>query len=1043
MRKNLGLIITLLMYGLSGFSQTRDVTGQILDDKGAPVQYATIAEAGTRNVVTADANGKFSIKTTSNPRLTVSAAGFVSQTLAVLGNTLNITLKDSNSQLDEVVVTALGIGKERRTLGYSVQTINPDQIRSSQEPNLVNALAGKIAGVQINNSGGQAGSSSRIIIRGNTSLTGNNQPLFVIDGIPVDNSSERGIDEDTESALFNGYGANRAIDIDPNTIESTTVLKGAAATALYGSRGAFGVILITTKKGKVSSERKFPRVTFSSSASFDEAFTDGYQTTYLQGLVGLYKNGFSLADGGYSQAAGGATQTSGSWGPHKDSVSQQVMDSIGMPVVIDPRKQFYRTGKVLNNSITLSGGSDKTTYSLTYSNLTQEGIVINNDFKRNSIKASVSSQISQRFYSTTSINYINSKNNRFSEGNGARSYLYSLNFQPINFDAEKAYNERGNYAWTASNNFTTGFNNPYWLVNNNSTPSIVDRIILSNESTAEILPWLKLTNRVGLDTYTDEQREQVNINTISVPNGRMYDALSKRRQINNDIMLIAEKNLGRDWKLSGLIGHNVNTRTFSRRTVRGLGLSIPEFFDITNAEITEALQDDTRRRLLGVYASATAEYKNYLFLNATARNDWSSTLPPGDNSFFYPSISLGFVFSEALKLESTAFPYGKLRVSYAQAGNDAPEYFTSQTFIQANPNDGTRGNIAFPFNGINAFRANGLLANNNLKPEIVTEVEVGADLRFFNNRLGLDVSYYDKVSKSQVLDQEIAASSGYLERVTNAGELSNKGIEVVLTGSPVKSKSFQWDFQVNFAKNTYKLKSIAEGVDNIFLGGFTSPQIRADSKFGYGVIWGVGYRRNEQGQIVIGDDGLPLPSTELGPIGNATPDWTAGFRNTFRYKGLGFSVLFDAREGGDILNFDMFYSVFYGTAKITEQRNTNFVWQGVNESDGKPNTKSVFRNQDYWRNFYSAEIFENFIEDGSFIKLREITLSYALPQKLVSKTKLEGLSFYVTGRNLWIKSDFSYKDPEGNLLGNTNAQGFYHAVTPGTRGITVGLNVNF
>ena len=324
----------------------------------------------------------------------------------------------------------------------------------------------------------------------------------------------------------------------------------------------------------------------------------------------------------------------------------------------------------------------------------------------------------------------------------------------------------------------------------------------------------------------------------------------------------------------------------------------------------------------------------------------------------------------------------------------------------------------------------------------MTEKEIGADLRFFGNRVGLDVSYYDKVSDKQILQQEISGSSGYVERVINAGEISNRGLELVLTATPLRFENFSWTMLVNYAKNNYKLKSIAENVDNIFLGGFTSPQIRADKDYGYGVIWGQGYEKNESGQTLIDDEGFPILAADFGPLGNVMPDWTGGIRNTFTYKGLSLSSLFDIRKGGDIMNMDLYYSTFYGSAGITERRNTTTVWDGVRESDGAVNTTAVLQDQDYFQTFFSS-VDQNFVEDGSFVKLREVTLSYGLPQSLIQKTPFDAVNFSVTGRNLWIKSDFSYKDPEGSLYGDGNAQGFYHAVTPGTRGITFGLNVKF
>jgi TonB-linked SusC/RagA family outer membrane protein len=1039
MKKLLQSLFILLFVAGSAMAQDRTITGTVTEkESGQPLPGVTVLVKGTKIGTQTGANGKFALSVPSNgTQLEFSYLGYVTQSIALGSSDLvDVSLATDSKALSEVVVTALGISREKKTLGYSAQTVKAEDIVNSREINIVNALAGKVAGAQINNSGGQAGSSSRIILRGTTSLTGENQPLFVIDGIPMDNSVNRGISANDEDVLFNGTTGNRGIDIDPNTIASVSVLKGAAASALYGSRGANGVILITTKRGQRDANRKIPRVSFSSNLALDDAWTKGYQTSYLQGTLGKYKNGLPPTAGGYTEN-GGATQTSASWGPHRDSVSQAVINAVGMPNIIDPREQFYQTGKVWTNSVTLSGGAENSAYSLTYSNVDQEGVVPTNTFKRNSLTGNFTGQLSKDFISTTSVNYTNSRNNRLPEGNTKRSYLYSLNFAPISFDNKAQYDLAGNRSWTNE----AGFNNPFWLVNNIAMPSTVDRFIISNESTLTILPWLKLTNRVGLDTYTENQQEHVNVGTISVPKGRMFDALLNRRQINNDLLLNMDKKINQDMNISGFVGFNINQRTYSRRTVRGLDLSVPGFYDITSAETTQALQADEKRRSLGLYASATFDYKNFLFVTATARNDWSSTLPIDKNSYFYPSISGSFVFSELLP-KGDIFSFGKLRLAVAQAGNDAPPYYTYQTYALANPSDGTRGNIAFPFNGVNGFLNSNLLASNVITPEKVTEKELGLELKFFKNRLSLDASFYDKISRQQIINQEIAASSGYVSRVINAGEISNRGFELIATATPIQTKDFSWDVTFNFAKNKYKLKTLAEGVDNIFLAGFENPQIRADKDFGYGVIWGTRFARNDAGQLLIDDDGLPTIADDLGPIGNVTPDWTGGIRSTFTYKGISLSGLLDIRHGGDILNFDLYYSTFYGTAGVTEKRNTPTLWQGVRVSDGQPNTKSVVQDQAYFQNWYTTS-YETLVEDGGFAKLREVTLSYVLPQKLIAKTPFEAVSFSVTGRNLWIKSNFSFGDPEGSLLGNDNAQGFYHAVTPGTKGVTFGLNVKF
>ncbi|WP_312339019.1 SusC/RagA family TonB-linked outer membrane protein [Sphingobacterium sp.] len=1023
------------------FAQEKKVSGRVTGADGKPLVGVTIAVQGSAVATQTDANGNYSLSVPTGKVIVFRSVGYADKTLIVKESqsAFNVILEGSDNALEEVVVTALGVKKEKKSVGYSVQDVKADDILTSREPNVVNALAGKVAGLQITSSGGQAGSSASIQLRGNTSITGSSEPLFVIDGIPMDNSVNKG--DESVDPLFTGTNGSRISDLDPNIIESISVLKGAGASALYGSRGANGVIMITTKKGSSDENRVLPHVSLSSSVTFDNAITDGFQTTYLQGVNGNYRNGLPLALGGYAEEGGNTSpQTSAVWGPHKDSVSQKVIDAIGMPKLVDPRKQFYRTGVMWNNSASISGGIGQTTYRLTYSNTNQNGIVPNNTFKRNGFSGAFGAKLSKIITSNTSVSYTNTKNNRMLEGNGFQSFLYGLNFAPVSFDMKEAYEKYGNLSWQSPLGSSTGFNNPYWLINHNSSPSTTDRFVISNETTIDILPWLKAINRVGLDTYTDLLEEKVDIGTKGVPKGRYFSALYHYKQWNNDFILSANHKINEDWSISGLLGTNYNQRGFNRRTVRGLDLNIPGFFDISGMGTIEAYQKDELRRLVGVYASANLEFKNYWFLNVTARNDWSSTLPKGNNSFFYPSISSSFVFSEAFGLSNDIFSFGKVRASYAVAGNDAPAYYTTQTYTKANPGDGTRGNINFPFDGLNGFKMSHVLASDILKPEIVKEYEFGTELKFLKNRINLEFSYYNKQSEKQILEQPIASSSGYSLMVANAGRLKNSGIEVMLDIAPVKTENFSWNIVTNFAKNKYKLESLAEGVDNIFIGGFDNPQVRIDKDYGY-VIWGQGFKKNDQGQTVIGDDGLPVLADEFGPIGSVMPKWTAGIRNTFRYKNLSISGLLDIRHGGQMLNLDLYYATFYGSSIKTADRGEKMIYNGVRESDGHANTKEIVKDQDYYQNWFSA-VDQNFVEDAGFVKLRELTVSYSLPKSWLKRSKLGDVTFSATGRNLWIKSDFSYKDPEGSLLGN-QVQGLYHSITPNSKGFTFGVNVKF
>lgn len=953
-------------------------------------------------------------------------------------NTLNVSLSLNSFTLSDVVVTAMGFERSERSLGYSTQEVSGDVLANSQEVNMVNALAGRTAGVQINSSSGQPGASSRIIIRGNSSLLGDNQPLFVVDGIPISNASDDNIEG---PSVFTGGTSNRGLDLDPSNIASMSVLKGASATALYGSRAANGAIIITTKSGQTN---QAPIITYNSSVGWADAYTDGYQSDYLGGINGYYYNGLPSARGGYSNDpnANGATQTTRSWGPHKDEVPQEVLNDLGVDKIdtFDPREQFYQTGMTFKNAISLRGGTDNTTYYASIGNTNQDGIVPGTELEKTNVMARFGTSLSEDLNVETSLHYINTSNLWMSEGNGAQSYLYGLNFTPINFDlSQPATFEDG-----TQRNYTTAFNNPFWLSENNGFRSNVARFIVNGNITYNILPWLSVSERIGIDTYTDQRKGETNIGTRGVPNGSMYDQVINRSEINSDLTFNANFDLSQDINLEMMVGNNINVRDFSSEEIIGTGLNIPGFFHISNANSTVPNEDIEEQRIVSLFSSATVGYKDIVYLTLTGRNDWSSTLPSDNNSYFYGSASLGFVFTDAFDFFQDSFlSYGKLRASLSQIGNDAPVYSLATNFTQANPQDGVRGEINYPFNGVNGYRLSTSLGNPDLKPEITTEYEFGIDLRPLEGRVRLDAAYYSRSTVDQIFNIPTSSATGYTSRLTNAGELKNYGVELTAGVSLIQSSEFQWDVDINFSKNTTEVVEFAPGVENIFLGGFTSPQIRIeDTKNGYGVIWGVQYQRNDDGQLMIGEDGLPLESSELGPIGNVSPDWTGNLRTTFSYRGIGLSALLDKRQGGDILNFDQFYSTFYGTHKVTADRGSTYVFDGVNAETGEPNDIEIVRDQAFYQGHYS-NVDENFVEDGSFLKLRELSLSYTLPQSILGQLPIRSLTVTGTGRNLWIDSDFSYKDPEGSLLGADNAQGFYHGVTPGTRSFVVSLNVSF
>ena len=1041
------LVWAMLTIGLgSAFAQNdRTVTGVVKDDTGETLPSATVVIKGTTKGTVTDLDGNYSLVVPSNQTVLVYSFTGMEATEVTVGNqtTINVTL--GSAMLKQVVVTSFGIEEEKRTLGYALQTVDSKELTNSRETNLVNALAGKVAGVQVNSSGGQAGASSRITIRGQNSLVGNSQPLFVVDGIPIDNrqtNASANLNDSDGSLLFTGAGSNRVVDIDPSIIESTSVLKGAAATAIWGARGANGVILITTKKG----QKGKPKFNFSSSINLNQAIVEGYQDQYLQGTSEQFHNGLPLGEGGFVfQGEGNGQRIGTSWGPNKNDINDSTLKYLGQPQIYDPRADFFRIGQTYDNSLSISGGFKNYIYRVSYSNRMEQGIAPGNDLGRNNLSVNFGSQSDKKFNFQTSINYFNTKTTRLAEGNGAAAYMFTLSRWPISRDIKDYVDDDG----FTQRTFEENTNNPFWLAQNNNFSSNVNRLFVNATVNYKVNSWIKIYNRLGVDGYQDIQRQKTNVGTIGRVEGRMYDATADNMLIDNTLYALINKQLNDNFEFSSTIGHNLNLRSFEMNVLRGIGLAERDNYEYQDTQVKlDVLPTIEKVRSTSVFATAKVGYQEKFYVEVTGRNDWFSTLEPENRSVFYPSISSNTILSELIPaLPKNIISYWGVRASYAQAGSAAEPYVTRQLFSRTDPSDATRGSIAV-FEGQEqiGFQRSSRAAEPGLTHELKSEFEVGTDIKLFKGTLRADFAFYNSRVTNQIVPAEISGTTGFSSRWINGGVIRNRGVEMTVTADVFKlvkrKMPLDWTISVNYARNRFELVSLQEGIESLYLGGFTSPQIRVDRNFGYGVIWGSRFERNDKGELIIdSSDGLPKQAESLGPIGNTMPDWLGSIRNTFTYKGLSLIVFFDGRFGGDILNMDLNYTTRQGTALITENRNNVVVWRGVKE-DGSPNDIPVIANQSYYVGFFS-QTDELFIEDGSFIKLRELSLSYTLPKKLMEKWPIETLSFTATGRNLYISSNFSYFDPEGSLYGSGNAQGFYHAVTPGTRTYAFGLNVTF
>ncbi|MEO7535824.1 MAG: SusC/RagA family TonB-linked outer membrane protein [Ferruginibacter sp.] len=1024
MRKIAILMAALFFSMVSVFAQNQ-VKGKVTDLDGTPLANVSVKIKGTNTGTSTKPDGSFELPGKSGSVLEISNVGHLPQTVTYTGSELAVRLVTDTRSLSEVVVTALGIKREKRQLTYSTQEVKGETLIQAKQDNIVNGLAGKVSGVQISNSSGMAGSSSRITIRGNVSLLQENQPLFVVDGVPIDNSEPGGIDVFSQgannTALNQGSTSNRAIDIDPSIIETVTVLKGGAATALYGASAARGAILITTKTGRSAK----PVISVSSSLKFDKAILGEYQTKYSQGLDGQYINGNIQG-----------TASSQSFGARVDTLKVN-----GAPVKIyDPREIFFKTGVTTDDNISVSGGTDKSKYLLSYSYLNNEGIVPTTSFTRNAFFGKFTHQVSNNFAATFTLNYVNTINHRTQEGNGLTNPLWGIYAAPITWNPLPSTWEDGTQRLYRS----LSRNNPFYQIENSGFVSTVNRFLPTVNLVYSPAKWITITERIGMDMYSDNARyyedKTINNGVFGNKTGGVSNRLQDYRQLNHDFIVSLQKDIAPDLFGSLSLGNNILSNFSDTYIQSGVGLSIPKFYNISNTSTSIVSDYVSKYRKIGFYAQANLEYKKMLNLSLTGRYDGSSLLANDKQYYPYGSAGLGFVFSELMN-KTSAFTFGKVRVSYSSVGNDnIPPYSTITPYVLG----GTVSinHVNFPYNGTNGARLTNVLGNADIKNENLNEFEVGTELKFLNNRLSFEGSYFNRESKDLLSQIPINPSSGFLYAIRNVGSIENRGFEFLLSGTPIKTKDFAWEASLSFTRIRSMVTSLGEGVDQVSLGGFGNAGVFLFKDRPYGILYGLGYDRNENGQIKVDDDGIPIPTADYVAIGDVNPDFNAGLYNTFTYKGFSLSFLFDWKKGGDVLNLDANYMWFYGTSKVTEQgRETPFVVpNSVYASDGKANITPVSA-QDYWPAI--SGITESNIEDGTYLKLRTASLAYTLTTG-AKKLPFKSLTVSVGGNNLWIHAPhFTSGDPEANIAGGVNGQGVTNFQTPTTRSVIVGLKATF
>ncbi|MDO6390306.1 SusC/RagA family TonB-linked outer membrane protein [Pontibacter sp. BT731] len=1029
MKKLLLFLLCLSIYSIS-YAQDKQITGKVVaKEDNSPMPGVTIVVEGMARGTQTNMDGTFSLQAPEGATLMVSFIGFVTQRIPVTGQSVyNIAIAQDSKQLQEVVVTSFGIERDKKSLGYGVSGVSSDEITKSPVTDVTNALAGKVAGVQISGTGGGL-SSSNITIRGFSSITGSNQPLFVIDGVPIDNSGG------SNSVNAGVASSNRAADINPDDIESMSVLKGAAATVLYGSRAASGVILITTKKGKLGTKNQ---INFNSNYGVGtmNRFPD-LQNEYAQGTNGNYAN-----------------NTPGSWGPriNGQTVKNWFGEDETLKAYPNNVKDILQHSKFLQNTLSFSGATEKYNYRISYGNTHETGLVPGNEMNRNSFSVNAGTSVTDKLTVNTSINYINNQSERTQAGNQGSNPLWAGIYTPRSYDLSgKPYqNELGGQLWFAAED------HPYWAIEHVKFTDETNRVYGNLNLAYDFTDWLRADFRIGGDVFTtnskgfDDKGIRSNGNTNSAGTGGVRDREIFSRDINSYLTVTGDKKVGDNFRLTATLGNEVISNYSSNLAAVGLGIVVPGFDNLKNFLSYNPSSSISERRLMGFFGDFIVDYKSYLTLNVKGRNDFSSTLTKENRSIFYPAVALSFVPTEAFpSLQSDVLSSAKIRANVGEVGKGAGVYSTSTYWGQASAGDGWGSTtVNFPFNGLAGFTYDNSAGNYDIKPEFTREIELGTELSFFNKRLYVDASVYKRDTRNLIFAVPVPATSGFTSTITNAGKLSTKGLEVLVSGSPVAGENFRWESTVNFTTFRTIVEELAPGVGRLTIGGFTSPNTQAVVGEQYGLIYSTDYRRDEQGRMIIGSNGLPLTAPGVSATGNPNPKFTMGFTNNFSYKAFNLSFLIDWKHKGDILSRTAGNLRIYGVAaetaeypRFTENGTPNkpYLFEGVLE-DGRTNDIYVTA-QDYWglRGKYVA--WAGYVHDASFVKLREASLSYKLPQSLLSKAGfIKALQVSVYGRNLLTHApNYPHLDPEQNLQGVSNSRGLEFGIQPIARTIGASL----
>ncbi|MGN0189972.1 MAG: SusC/RagA family TonB-linked outer membrane protein [Candidatus Cryptobacteroides sp.] len=1065
--KKIRLFFTALMLLAAGsaFAQNITVSGNVTDSStGEAVPFASVHLKGTMTGVSTDASGNYSITVPAGDgTLVFSSIGYRTSEQQIAGRgVVDARLEPDTQYLDEVVVTAVGIQRSERSLGYSVTKVSSDETVQRAEPDILRALDGKVAGVQVAAPSGDAGGATRITIRGNSSFLGNNQPLYVVDGVPYSNdgTSSSGRGDGAPGAYGSGIST-----LDPNDIESMSVLKGAAAAVLYGSRAANGVILVTTKSGsKNAGGKKDFEITFNGSYSIETiASLPVYQNTYGQGANFQFQG----ANGSWGPAftEGATMDMYAAVAAEYPDLALQLYPDLGGKIPYKAYennvKDLFKTGGIWDVSLNVRNTGERGFFNVTGSYLSQDSYIPGSQFDRYSFSVGGAYTLKNgvRFGGNISFSYTDQRSplygyNQSSSSDGGMSSLARAFIMPRSWDIQNFPYQKQD----GSNllfQLSSQANNPYWAWENDKVNTNQKRTVANFNIGYNFTKWLAIDYTLGYNGYDQDRKTVVNLGSRGYAGkGYIGRSIFYDKQLESTLLLSGEHRFG-GFGLKVTLGHNYNMRIAESFASSGQEIINPGIFAINNTKSQTSAEDYSQQRKWGLFADIVLDWKEWLFLNLSARNDVSSTLPVKNRSFFYPAVSASFVFSEAFNIKGDAFTFGKIRASWAKVGNDASPYYVNGTYVTGSPYMG-QGLMELPT----------VSYDPNLKPEFTSEFEVGAELKFLNGRIGFDGTYYNRVSDNQIGAKTSAPSTGYSSYVTNFGSIRNAGWETGLDLYPVMGKNFTWSIYTTFTKNKSKVLSLADGVEKLYIGGdFSNPRPVLIVGQPYGVLEGEKLARDEEGNpLVDPSTGMYINDTETGIIGDPNPKYKLAMTHTFSFYGFTISAMLDYQHGGCVYSSYLTDLLGRGVTKDTEDRLGSRILPGVYgdantlqpilDADGnKIRNTTAISEADLWFSDGTYSTFainscdEVAVYDASVLRLREVVLSYKFPSKWMRKIKLAGAEISIVGRNLWYWAPnvpkYSNYDPTVNSYGETNVQGIDYTSAPSTRRFAFNLKLTF